>query len=281
MYKYILILLILLIALSVFRCKKWKETTNSNSVNHNLIVLDKEFKFFGQDKSRKIRIYLPDNYWKVDQKYPVLYMHDGQNLFNDPRSNEENWNINESLDQLSKSTNFKLIVVGIDNGNRRINEFSPWDNKKYGKAEGKEYMEFIVKELKRFIDKTYRTFPERQNTAIMGSSMGGFISHYAIYKYPEIFSKAGMISASYWYSDEVYNFTLNNPVPKDTRLYIIAGEKEGYDNVLPNHEKIFKTILNTKPLKENINFIIDPEGKHHVNSWKRQFIPAVKWLFSQ
>jgi predicted alpha/beta superfamily hydrolase len=207
-------------------------------------------------------------------------MHDGQNLFDNLTSYVGEWGIDESLNQLSVSSNFDLIVVGIDNGQeKRMNELSPWENKEFGKAEGEEYMEFIVKQIKPFIDSTYRTFPDRENTAIMGSSMGGLISHYAIYKYPEIFGKAGIFSSSYWYSDEVFDYTLVNPIPKDARLFLMVGKKEG--DMVFDSQKMYNLILETGHPKENVSLIIDPEGEHNEASWRKQFVPAVKWLFAQ
>ena len=278
MHKYFRFLII---ALSFTACKRSKKPTNLSSAQPNVIVIEQEFEILKLNRSRKIRIYLPKNYWESEEKYPVIYMHDGQSLFDNATSDGEEWSVDESLNQLSDSFNFNLIVVGIDSGPKRMNEFSPWDNKKYGKGEGEEYMEFIVNQIKPFIDSTYKTLPNRENTAIMGASMGGFISHYAIYKYPDIFSKAGLLSASYWFSDKVYDFTLKNPIPKDSRLFLIAGKKEGYDNVLPNYQKMFNTISRTGHSKKSLNYIIDPEGKHNIASWKKQFVPAVKWLFNQ
>jgi len=277
MGKYFLLLLILLNFIS---CKRSKDTSKSSTAQANVIILEKDFEIRGLDRIRKIRIFLPKRYKESTHKYPVLYMHDAQNLFDNSTSYAGEWGIDESLNQLSRSSNLDFIVVGIDNGqDKRMNELSPWENKKFGNAEGEKYMEFIVKQIKPFIDSRYRTFSDRENTAVMGSSMGGLISHYAIYKYPEIFGKAAIFSASYWYSDEVYDFTRNNSIPDDTRLFLMVGKKEA--SMVNDTQKMFDVILQTGHPASNVSLNIDVNGEHNEASWRKQFIPAIKYLFAK
>lgn len=271
----------LLFILTVISCtNKADEAPRISTAESNVFVLEQEFTITGLNRSRQIRIYLPPDYQSTSQHYPVLYMHDGQNLFDDSTSYVGEWGVDESLNQLAQEGEFRLIVVGIDNGQeKRMNELSPWENKKFGEAEGEQYMKFIVNQIKPFIDNNYRTLSDRDNTAIMGSSMGGLISHYAIYKYPEVFSKAGIFSPSYWYSIEVLSFTKENPVPEDTRLYLIIGEKEG--GAVTEMEEMYDQILDTGHPKDNIFKKVDPNGEHNESSWRKQFIPAIKMLFEQ
>ncbi|GAA4274076.1 alpha/beta hydrolase-fold protein [Aquimarina gracilis] len=259
--------------------EKTKEDSKKSTAQPNVIVLDKQFKIARLNRNRQIRIYLPPNYKNVDKKYPVLYMHDAQNLFDNATSYSGEWGVDESLNEVAKKTGLELIVVGIDNGQeKRMNELSPWENKEFGKAEGEEYMDFIVHRIKPYIDNNYRTLTDRENTAIMGSSMGGLISHYAIYKYPNIFGKAGIFSPSYWFSDEVFSYIKNNPVPNDTRLFLLVGQKEG-DGMTVNTQKMYDQILSSKHPKENIKIIIDPKGNHNEAFWREQFTYTVHWLF--
>ena len=246
----------------------------------NVKVLDQQFTIKGLNRDRIIRVYLPEDYANSTEAYPVLYMHDGQNLFDDSTSYVGEWGVDENLNQLAKESGLKLIVVGIDNGqDKRMNELSPWENSEYGQAEGVEYMEFIVKQIKPFIDSTYRTLNNRENTAIMGSSMGGLISHYAIYNYPEVFGMAGIFSPSYWYSEDVFTFTKENPVPEDARLFLVIGKKEG--NAVDDTEKMYSHILATGHPNETLKITIDQEGEHNEPSWRKQFTPAIKWLFQK
>ncbi len=273
-------LLTFLMAFSFTACNSQKDTINSSTALPNVIVVDQPFEMLGLNRQRQIRIYLPKNYNKSKQNYPVLYMHDGQNLFDNTTSYAGEWGVDETLDQLSILFKFDLIVVGIDNGKeKRMNEMSPWENKEFGKAEGEQYMDFIVKQIKPYIDSAYRTLPSRENTAIMGSSMGGLITHFAIYKYPDVFGKAGIFSSSYWFSKEVYDFTLQSPIPKDARLYLMVGDNEG--DMVDDSEKMYRTILATGHPKQNLTLLIDPEGEHGETTWRRQFGPAIMWLFRE
>ena len=276
MNKY-LTLFILLISITVGKSQENSEHRPSTA-SPNVTVIDHKFIIKGLDRERIVRIYLPEDYDATQEQYPVLYMHDGQNLFDDSTSYVGEWGVDEAINQLTQSTGFKLIIVGIDHGSeKRMNELSPWANRRFGKAEGKEYMEFIVNDVKPYIDNHYRTLPARENTAILGSSMGGLISHYAIYNYPDLFSKAGIFSPSYWFANDVYDFTEENPTGSDAKLFILIGKKEG--NMVKMVDKMNDLILKTGHPEENLKFIVDPDGEHNEAFWQKHFTEAVKWLF--
>jgi predicted alpha/beta superfamily hydrolase len=273
-------LIILAIAGLILSCQKAHETIESrpSSAQENVHVLA-PIMIQELSRERLIRVYLPPDYKSSNNSYPVIYAHDGQNLFDDTTSYVGEWGLDESLNQLASEIGFEAILVGIDNGQaKRINELSPWTNEKYGVAEGDEYLNFIVNQLKPMIDSTYRTMPEREHTAIMGSSLGGLMSHYAIYRYPGVFSKAIIFSPSYWYAEEVWNFTTAHPLPQDAKIWLEIGAKEG--EAVDNTNKMYEVILATGHPQENIVRKIDPEGEHNETSWRRQFVPAVKWLFA-
>jgi len=158
------------------------------------------------NRERRIWVYLPPDYNQSNRRYPVLYMHDGQNLFDQATSFAGEWQVDETLERLFKEKGFAIIVVGIDNGGeRRIDEYSPWVNSEYGRGgEGDAYVRFIVETLKPYIDSKYRTLPNE--TGIMGSSLGGLISIYAGFKYPEVFKYVGAMSPAFWFNPEIYEF---------------------------------------------------------------------------
>jgi predicted alpha/beta superfamily hydrolase len=191
-------------------------------------LLPEQLEIPGLNRKRQVRMYLPPGYATSGKRYPVLYMHDAQNLFDDATSYAGEWKVDETLDALSKEGKLELIVVGIDNGgDKRMTELNAWDSARFGQAEGKQYTDFVVKTLKPMIDSQYRTLPDRANTAIMGSSMGGLASHYAIAQYPQVFSKAGVFSPAYWTAPASFDFVGTHPLPKDARVYLLMGEKEG------------------------------------------------------
>ena len=250
-----------------------------HTASPNVRVLPEQLTIPGLDRQRAIRIYLPPGYAATQQRYPVLYMHDGQNLFDDATSFIGEWGVDETLDTLARTRGLKLIVVGIDNGaENRIHELSAWDNPKHGKGEGRQYMAFIVDVVKPYIDGRFRTKPDRANTAIMGSSLGGLISHYAIYEYPEVFSKAGILSPAYWYAPAVFDFTTTHALSTDAKIYFYAGGKED-ENMLPNLNRMTSLMQSQGISRKNFSIRINPTAQHNEAAWRREFPQAVSWLF--
>ena len=256
-------------------------TKKPSTAQANVVVLNKEFEITGLNRTRKIRLYLPPSYTSTTKKYPVIYIHDAQNLFDDATSYAGEWGVDESLNALASSANFEVIVVGIDNGaEKRTNEMSPWDHPDFGKGEGEVYTNFIINTIKPYIDTNYRTLSDKENTAIMGSSMGGFISHYAAYQHPEVFGKVGIFSQSYWFSDQVFNLTKSKPLDKNHKIYLLAGLKEGSE-MSENTQRMYDEIVANSHPKENVQVLIDPEGEHNEKFWKKHFTKAIVWMFDQ
>ncbi len=247
----------------------------------NVTILEQEFVFEGISETlHKIRIYLPPNYNETNKKYPVIYMHDGQNLFDDATSYIGEWGVDETLNTLFQNTGKGFIVVGIDNGGEaRIAEYTPWSHEKYGGGKGELYIDFIVNTLKPMIDQNYRTKSVAKHTAIIGSSLGGLISYYGGLKYPEVFGKIGAISTSFWFSDKVNEFTTIHAKQSSTKLYLIVGGKEGEDMVAG--QNISKQLLLKNGFKAtNLSTKIAPEGTHSEGFWKSEFESVVTWLFN-
>ena len=187
----------------------------------------------GLGRERTIRVYLPPGYETSDRRYPVLYMHDGQNLFDDATSYVGEWGVDEALDALA-AEGLELIVVGIDHGGeKRFNELSYWSNPRFGAGENRPYTDFVVNVVKPHVDATYRTRPERGDTGIMGSSMGGIASHYALYAHGATFSKAGVFSPAYWTGPAIREWTGTAILRPDARVYMSVGGKEGDDMLRP------------------------------------------------
>ena len=231
-------------------------------------------------RERTIRVYLPPSYGQGRRRYPVLYMHDGQNLFDDATSYIGEWGVDETMDALAKSQGIEVIVVGIDNGqDKRLNELSPWANPRFGAAEGEQYMDFVVGTVKPFVDRTYRTRADRRHTGIMGSSMGGLISHYALLKYPKVFSKAGLFSPSYWFSDQVFSYTAAHRLKRGTRVYLVAGGKEDAETAA-NVMKM-DALLRQSDKRLVLHTSIRPGAEHNETFWKGEFPEAMTFLFGK
>src|SRR5215217_4336164 len=138
-------------------------------------IIDSEFYMPQLDRTRRIWAYLPEGYYSSEDRYPVIYMHDGQNLFENATAAEEEWYLDENMTAIHA----QCIIIGIDNGEeKRATEYNFRDNEKFGCGEGRKYIEFIVETLKPVIDEKLRTLTDREHTHIAGSSLGGLISFY-------------------------------------------------------------------------------------------------------
>ncbi|MFT6285045.1 MAG: putative alpha/beta superfamily hydrolase [Arenicella sp.] len=270
--------LFLISTLFLFACS---EPIKTFTATDNVQVLPYQFVMPELERQRSIRLYLPPSYQTSDKRYPVIYMHDGQNLFDDLTAFSGEWQVDESLNQLADKQGLEVIVVGIDNGgDLRMNELSPWENKRFGEAQGKQYMDFVVDVVKPYIDTNFRTQSDRLHTAIMGSSMGGLISHYGVHAYPEVFSKAGIFSPAYWYSQDVFSFTKLKKAPLDARLYVMYGDKEG-DGMIADTDKMLRQLRQQGHPRQNFLFKRVPNGEHNEQLWRTEFTEAVQWLFQQ
>ncbi|MDB2373377.1 alpha/beta hydrolase-fold protein [Psychrosphaera haliotis] len=247
----------------------------------SVIIEDNAVYLTSLKRTRTLRIYLPPSYDKNQSKrYPVLYMHDAQNLFDDKTSFVGEWGIDESLDAIAMKFGFELIVVGIDNHpQKRLNEYSAWPHEKYGEAEGHLYIKDVVNVIKPYVDSKFRTLTNRQNTAMLGSSMGSLITNYAAVKYSDVFGKAGLFSTSYWYAPDIYSFTIGNLPPKENKWYFLVGEKEGLD-VVNDQNKMIALLAKNGFKAPNIRAKTDIEGEHNEKFWRREFSEAIIWLFN-
>ncbi len=260
---------------------------NKSTASKNVSVISDSFVIPQLNRERRIWIYLPPDYKVSNQSYPVLYMHDGQNIFDESSSYSGEWQVDETLDKLYEDKNLKMIVVGIDNGaDKRLNEYSPYDSPKYGIGEGDAYLEFITKTLKPFIDSKYRTFKNADNTGIMGSSMGGLISHYAGLKYPNVFGKVGVFSPAFWYAPKINEFAKNNKLDKNQKIYLLAGGKEGGNTQFEEINQTVKDMNNMVDIMKAKGFPSDKivskvvaEGRHNEAFWRSEFEEALLFLF--
>ena len=227
--------------------------------------------------TKKIWVYLPKDYASSTKNYPVIYMHDAQNLFDAKTSYVGEWNIDETLD----SINAQVIVIGIEHGgDKRIEELTPFKHVKYGGGNADNYLDFIVKTLKSKVDSTYRTKTNSKNTAIFGSSLGGLVSFYAAVKYPEVFGKAGCFSPSFWFGRNELNDLLAQTKDFHTKIYFLCGYNEGDADVIIDLENV-EHWVNTKrcECKKLNKKVIVKGGQHNEKLWRESFKKAYLWLF--
>lgn len=246
----------------------------------NVKLLAKDFYMPGLDKKRNIWIYLPPSYDGSSQRFPVIYMHDGQNLFDDALAFSGEWEVDETLNRLSNEKKLNLIVVGIENGGaERINEYTPWTLPAYpAEPMGEAYIESIATTLKPFVDEQYRTLADNQNTVIMGSSLGGLISYYAALKNPLVFGKSAVFSPSFELAPSSYDFAKNHSNIKNSRMYVMAGDLESEKMV--NRIQEMSNLMTAEGFPvSNIHLNVVKGGEHNETLWKNQFEAAILWLF--
>lgn len=253
--------------------------TGGDDLPPNLVVLDNNFFMPQLGRSRRVRLLLPLNYDDSTIDYPVLYMHDGQNLFSASESFAGEWKVDEALATFESEGYPGAIVVAIDNGGQyRIDEYTPWANPEYGGGDGSEYIDFIVNTLKPYVDAHYRTLTDRANTGIMGSSLGGLISHYSGVKYPGVFSKVGVFSPSFWFTDDIYTFTEAQGHDESQKFYFLGGGQESA-SLEADIDSMISTMEDVGFTENEINFKFVSNGQHSEWFWAQEFPEAFEWLF--
>lgn len=244
--------------------------SQENTISKNVSSFTLNSPQLGKDK--KIWLYLPHDYAASGKSYAVIYMHDGQNLFDAKTSAFGEWDADRVLDSL----NAEVIVVGIEHGgDKRIDELTPYPHPKYGGGGADPYLDFIVKNVKPYIDNNYRTKGNRKNTIIWGSSLGGLTSYYALLKYPDVFGMAGVFSPSFWYTDDIYKLT-ESTRKIEGKIYFMAGDSESEDMV-PDLLKMQK-LLQGKNNPPKMELKIIEGGKHNEKLWRKAFAEAYLWL---
>lgn len=248
-----------------------------NTATAQVQVMDTAFFMPQLNRYRRIWVYLPKSYDQTKGKsYPVLYMQDGQNLFNEQTAPFGEWGIDECLDTLQRQTGKECIVIGIDNGgDKRTTEYNPYDNAQYGKGEGGLYVDFLAKTLKPFIDQKYRTLKDPQHTYIAGSSLGGLISLYAEMKYPNIFGTAGIFSPAFWIAPQLNDDLAKTNWSSFQKFYFYAGGKES-GTMVSDMDKII-AIVEKKHQYETIRSVY-PLGQHNEKYWREEFDDFYRWL---
>jgi len=235
---------------------------------------------------RMIHLYLPDDYENSDERYPVIYMYDGHNLYNDEDATYgKSWGFKEFFEHYDR----KFIMVGMEcnhEGQKRLDEYCPYSvsHGYFGEihGQGQEYMEWVVNELKPFIDRNYRTLSDRDNTMIGGSSMGGLMALYSAVRYNKIFSKAACLSSALSFCfEEIKNEIRKSQNLSDTKFYMDWGENEARNqkglafatirNLTVSH------LLNEKGASTYPYLIIN--GQHNEATWEKQIPIFMDYLW--
>lgn len=267
----------------------WKDdATNAASfhtASKNVLLAEEAFEMPLLNKYRHIWVYLPPGYGKNKKHYPVMYMHDGQNVFDEYYAPFGEWGVDECLDSLITEGKPGCIVVAIENGQMdRMSEYNPyaftWKTEKDSFAfqpKADDYLLDIIDNLKPFIDRNYRTLSSKENTIIAGSSMGGLISYYAAVKYPAVFGKAGIFSPAFWTASGIDSLTDTSARHLKGKYFFYMGGKEGGTYVEDMKRICDKAGKNSSAF---IYSVIDPEAEHKEKYWRQWFAEFYTWIMA-
>ena len=249
----------------------------------NVSVISTAFAMPQLGRTRRVWLDLPPGYTASStRRYPVLYMQDGQNVFDAATSFAGEWGVDEALNLLASSGQDPTgcIVVAVDNGANRLDEYSPWNNPQYGGGQGDLYVDFLVQTLKPYIDANYRTLPDRANTGIGGSSMGALIATYAALREPTVFGKVASFSPAYWFAyAPLAAYVHQHPANPNTRFYFVSGTTES-STMVPQMQALRDSLQRGGVPAANLNFNTRPDGQHAEWFWKREFPAGYSWLYA-
>lgn len=234
---------------------------------------------------RGVSVYLPPEYLvQAERRFPVLYLQDGQNLF-DGRTSYiagRTWNANTTADRLTEAGEIEpLILVGIANtGLRRMAEYTPTRDFKMGGGEGRSYGRLLMEELKPMIDRSYRTLPQAKNTGVGGSSLGGLISLYLGFAHPEVFGKVAVISPSLWWDHRsILNVIKQQAAKPDLRIWLDIGTAEGARHVRDADN--LEDLLLERGWKIGLDLAYEKAqgAVHDERAWSDRFGNVLRFLF--
>ena len=257
----------------------------ASTASHSVSILSDSFPMPQLSRTRRIWLYLPPGYATSTRRYPVLYLQDGQNLFDAATSFAGEWGIDETLDSLHARGDRGAIVIGVDHGgSHRLDEYNPWVSPggRNGGGEGDRYVDFLVHTLKPYVDRHLRTRPGRLDTAVGGSSAGAVIALYAALKHPDVFGRAAIFSAASWLAGDSLDELARHPTRgrPSSRLYFVSGAFETPDGQPALDQRgIVRTLVTSGHPGADIRSLTPADGKHAEWFWRREFPEAYRWLF--
>lgn len=233
--------------------------------------------------ARRLRVWLPPGYdAEPERRFPVLYLHDGQNLFAGGEGSPVRWQADETAQRLVLAGAVEpMIIVAIGHaGASRIDEYTPWPIVRQGRPMGggaAAYARYLVGTLKPAIDRHYRTRPEREHTALGGSSLGALISLWMLVHHADVFGAALAVSPSVWWADRAILAELARAPRRPLRLWIDVGLREG-EGTVADARRLRDA---AQALGWPIFYVEDPEGEHDETAWARRFEAMLRFLYAR
>lgn len=234
---------------------------------------------------RTISVYLPCEYeQEPDRRFPVFYLHDGQNLF-DPHTSfvtGHTWRAGITADQMSSSGQAEpVILVGAANtGLRRMAEYTPTRDYRLGGGEGHAYGRLLTEELKPWIDRNFRTLPKPEHTGLGGSSLGGLVTLYIGLEYPDVFGRLAVLSPSVWWNQRsILGFVAEFESKMRPRIWLDIGTSEGTRHVRDTELLHRRLVQQGWRPGVDLELLRVPGGVHSEDAWAARFDQVLKFLF--
>lgn len=250
--------------------------------NPHPFLLAKGIEIPGLKRRRRIWAFLPADYDKnAEKRYPVIYFHDAQNIFEGWKAPfGRSWEVHNTMRRLSGEGVEQSIIIGVEHGKRkRVKEFMPLHRDGKFAPEGNAYADFLANKLKPFVDKKLRTIPWREQTALAGSSLGGLMTLYAGMKHQDIFSKLGVFSPALWAAPALFPLLKRVGRHHPMKIYLSAGQQEGAGTV-QRTEDMFQTLTYAGFPQHELYLGIRPQGRHDEAFWQHEFETCYRWMMS-
>lgn len=234
------------------------------------------------NRRRKVWAFLPSDYFfNLEKRYPVIYFNDGQNIFEGWKAAfGKSWEVHQTMQKLSNLNISQSILIGIEHGKKyRKREYLPFDEFNNFSYEGNAYSDFIANELKEYVDKNLRTLPNRENNAIIGSSLGGLNALFTGFKHQDIFSKVGVFSPSLWAAPPIFSLIERVGKHYPTKFYLSVGSKEG-KHTIEQVGWLYNTLMKAGFLSQDVQMNLVKDGKHDEHLWQSEFSNFYQWIHS-
>jgi predicted alpha/beta superfamily hydrolase len=229
---------------------------------------------------RNVDVYLPWSY-PSGLRYPVVYMQDGQNLSDPKTAFGGTWELDSAIERFAEH-GIEAIIVGIHNTERRLAEYSPFPDRRHGGGDADLYLQFVASTLKPRIDRLFRTLRGRDETAIVGSSMGALVSLYAYFRFGSVFGRAGVMSPAIWFGQHAVLYFIQSARTPRGRIYLDVGLQEGAATLKDARRLgrllVRKGFRRAARAAAALRYVEDPAGRHHEAAWARRLDGALAFL---
>jgi predicted alpha/beta superfamily hydrolase len=247
-----------------------------HTASPNVHLLVDSFPMPSLHSTRRIWIYLPASYSRSHKRYPVIYMQDGQNLFDRATTAfGKEWKVDETMDSLISSGKREYIIVGIESGEKRLQEYLPYQSSHIQNPEGKLYAEFMIRDLIPYVDMHYRTLKDAANRSVAGSSMGALISLYTVLNYPKTFHSGGIFSCSYWVVDQFEKVIVHDKINQALSVFLYAGDSE-MQSLIGNTDTMANLLRKNPGTRVKTSYVVG--GQHSERYWQKPFMEYILWL---